>query len=428
MEKITLNLTDLYEVSSGSILTDYDRKVLVRLYQPIIGTDAISLYFTLWSELEGERTITTYSAQLSRLIDILKISVKEYSYALEQLEMMGLVKTYYNKVKDQQNFIYKLKAPLTPYRFFEYELFHMLFKNAVSKIDYERTRLYFDNVKAIKAEYKEITKPFDANRLGLDLNNREIADLMKLANNTPDRSSSKPILSFDFDLFYQGLKEYQISKRSITKAVEEEIRVLSHAYNISVFDMRNIVVSSLDKDAQVDIFKLKARAKEFIPLQTNQPSEEKIISTKSGNEKLDSKIELLSKLTPIEFLTLKYNNQKPVYSDVKLIENLVKETKLPNPVINVLIDYVLFKNNNRLTASYIMKIAGSLMRENIKDVYETMVFLNNPIKSSNSNYMEKETPSVKTSPKVEPKEKPAEHDLTSVFEELNQLKKKGKSS
>jgi replication initiation and membrane attachment protein len=428
MEKITLNLTDLYEVSSGSILTDYDRKVLVRLYQPIIGTDAISLYFTLWSELEGERTITTYSAQLSRLIDILKISVKEYSYALEQLEMMGLVKTYYNKVKDQQNFIYKLKAPLTPYRFFEYELFHMLFKNAVSKIDYERTRLYFDNVKAIKAEYKEITKPFDANRLGLDLNNREIADLMKLANNTPDRSSSKPILSFDFDLFYQGLKEYQISKRSITKAVEEEIRVLSHAYNISVFDMRNIVVSSLDKDAQVDIFKLKARAKEFIPLQTNQTSEEKIISTKSGNEKLDSKIELLSKLTPIEFLTLKYNNQKPVYSDVKLIENLVKETKLPNPVINVLIDYVLFKNNNRLTASYIMKIAGSLMRENIKDVYETMVFLNNPIKASNSNYIEKETPSVKASPKVEPKEKPVEHDLTSVFEELNQLKKKGKSS
>jgi replication initiation and membrane attachment protein DnaB len=41
MEKITLNLTDLYEVSSGSILTDYDRKVLVRLYQPIIGTNAI---------------------------------------------------------------------------------------------------------------------------------------------------------------------------------------------------------------------------------------------------------------------------------------------------------------------------------------------------------------------------------------------------
>jgi replication initiation and membrane attachment protein len=428
MEKITLNLTDLYEVSSGSILTDYDRKVLVRLYQPIIGTNAIGLYFTLWSELEGERTITTYSAQLSRLIDILKISIKEYNYALEQLEMMGLVKTYYNKVKEIQQFVYKLKAPLTPYRFFEYELFHMLFKNAVSKIDYERTRLYFDNVKAIKAEFKEITKPFDATRLGLDLNNREIADLMKLANNTPDRSTSKPILSFDFDLFYQGLKEYQISKRSITKAVEEEIRVLSHAYNISVFDMRNLVVSSLDKEGLVDIFKLKARAKEFIPLQTSNHVDEKINMTKSGNDKIDAKIELLSKLTPIEFLTLKYNNQRPVYSDIKLIENLVKETKLPNPVINVLIDYVLFKNNNRLTASYIMKIAGSLMRENIKDVYETMVFLNNPIKTSSTAYLDKDETPTKASLKTETKEKIVEQDLTSVFAELNAMKKKGKSS
>jgi replication initiation and membrane attachment protein DnaB len=192
--------------------------------------------------------------------------------------------------------------------------------------------------------------------------------------------------------------------------------------------MRNLVVSSLDKEGLVDIFKLKARAKDFIPLQTNNVTEEKVSLTKSGNDKIDAKIELLSKLSPIEFLTLKYNNQRPVYSDIKLIENLIKETKLPHPVINVLIDYVLFKNNNRLTASYIMKIAGSLMRENIKDVYETMVFLNNPIKSSNATYLEKDEPTAKTVAKTELKEKPADQDLTSVFAELNDMKKKGKSS
>ncbi len=115
-------------------------------------------------------------------------------------------------------------------------------------------------------------------------------------------------------------------------------------------------------------------------------------------------------------MTLKYNNQKPVYADVKLLENIKKETKLPDPIINVLIDYVLFKNNNRLTASYIMKIAGSLMREDIKDVYQAMVFLNNPIKSSSSLYI----------PKPSAKEEVSPQDLTSIFEELNALKKKGK--
>ena len=419
MEKLTLNLNDIYEVSSGSILTDYDRKVLVRLYQPIIGVEAIALFFTLWSELEGERTITTYNANLTRLLESLKIPLKAFNYALEQLEMMGLVKTFLNKTKDYNHFVYQLKAPLTPYEFFEFELFHMLFKNSLSKIDYERTRLYFDNVKPIKAEFIEITKAFDASKLGLDLNNKELAQIMKVANHNPDRSVSKPILSFDFDLFYQGLKDYQISKKAINKAVEEEIKVLSNAYNISVFEMRNLVVSSLEKDGTVNLAKLKARAQDFIPLQPQpQPQPQpKIIITKTGNDQLDAKIALLTKLTPVEFLTLKYNNQKPVYADLKLLENLKKETKLIDPIINVLVDYVLFKNNNRLTASYIMKIAGSLMRENIQDVYQAMIFLNNPIKNATTDYIAK--------PKTE-KSEPETHDLTSVFEELNALKKKGK--
>lgn len=415
MEKINLSLNDIYEVSSGSILTDYDRKVLVRLYQPIIGVEAVALFFTLWSELEGERTITTYNANLSRLTEALKIPLKAFSYALEQLEMMGLVKTFLSKTKESNHFIYQLKAPLTPFEFFDYELFHMLFKNAVTKIDYERTRLYFDNVKPIKSDFVEITKTFDAAKLGLDLNNKEIAQIMKVANLNPDRSVSKPILNFDFDLFYQGLKDYQISKKAINKTVEEEIKILSNAYNISVFEMRNLVVSSLDKDGSVNLAKLKARAQDFVPLQPQAPQKNVPIA-KTGNEQIDAKIGLLSQLNPVEFLTLKYNNQKPVYADVKLLENIKKETKLPDPIINVLIDYVLFKNNNRLTASYIMKIAGSLMREDIKDVYQAMVFLNNPIKSSSSSYI----------PKPSAKEEVSPQDLTSIFEELNALKKKGK--
>jgi replication initiation and membrane attachment protein len=416
MEKYSLNLSDVYEVSSGSILTDYDRKVLVRLYQPIIGAEAIALYFTLWSELEGERTITTYNATINRIVDNLKLAIKAINYGLEQLEMMGLVKTFVKKEKEHHHFIYQLKAPLTPYQFFDYELFHMLFKNALTKLDYERTRLYFDNVKAIKSEFVEVTKTFNAAKLGLDLNNKEVAEIMKLANNNPDRSFSKPILSFDFDLFYQGLKDYQIAKRVINKTVEEEIKVLANTYNISVFEMRNLVVSSLDKDGSVNLFKLKARAQEFVPL-TPVVNTKISVSSNSGNDQLDAKINLLTKLSPLEFLTLKYNNQKPLYADVKLLENLKKETKLPDPIINVLIDYVLFKNNNRLTASYIMKIAGSLMREDIKDVYQAMVFLNNPIKSPSSNYLPKKEVEVANE---------VDTDLTSVFEELKALKKKGK--
>ena len=47
MRREIINSFDTYEVNRASIITDYDRKVLYRLYQPLVGYGAISLYFTL---------------------------------------------------------------------------------------------------------------------------------------------------------------------------------------------------------------------------------------------------------------------------------------------------------------------------------------------------------------------------------------------
>ena len=46
---------DQYKVSSAGLLHDYDRKVVTRLYQPLIGPICFSLYMTFWSELEENR-------------------------------------------------------------------------------------------------------------------------------------------------------------------------------------------------------------------------------------------------------------------------------------------------------------------------------------------------------------------------------------
>ena len=43
---------DIYIVVNKTILSDSDREILVMLYQPIVGALAISLYFTLWSNLD----------------------------------------------------------------------------------------------------------------------------------------------------------------------------------------------------------------------------------------------------------------------------------------------------------------------------------------------------------------------------------------
>ena len=38
---------DTYTVINKTILTENDRKILTMLYQPIIGSDSINLFFTL---------------------------------------------------------------------------------------------------------------------------------------------------------------------------------------------------------------------------------------------------------------------------------------------------------------------------------------------------------------------------------------------
>ena len=52
MQAVSLLPADKYIVINKTILTDQDRKFLVSLYEPIIGANAISLYFTLWRDLD----------------------------------------------------------------------------------------------------------------------------------------------------------------------------------------------------------------------------------------------------------------------------------------------------------------------------------------------------------------------------------------
>ena len=49
---------DTFIVLNSTILNDNDRKLLIMLYQPIIGSDAISLYFTLWTYLDKTEIIS----------------------------------------------------------------------------------------------------------------------------------------------------------------------------------------------------------------------------------------------------------------------------------------------------------------------------------------------------------------------------------
>ena len=57
---------------------------------------------------------------------------------------------------------------------------------------------------------------------------------------------------------------------------------------------------------------------------------------------------------------------------MKILENLLQDIKLNPAVINVLVDYVLSTNNNKLSKSYVETIAGQWKRSGIETASEAM--------------------------------------------------------
>ena len=105
---------DQYKVMTKGMLADYDRRIISLLYQPLIGPLSVSLYMTLWSELESNRLWSQGNNHYS-LMNTMSLSLNEIYQARSNLEGIGLLKVY-KKTNEQKEtaFVYELMAPLSP--------------------------------------------------------------------------------------------------------------------------------------------------------------------------------------------------------------------------------------------------------------------------------------------------------------------------
>ena len=77
---ITFLPADKYMVINKTALSELDRKNLVNLYEPIIGSIAVSLYLTLWRDLE-RFNIVSMEYTHHHLMTILKTSLEDIKKA-----------------------------------------------------------------------------------------------------------------------------------------------------------------------------------------------------------------------------------------------------------------------------------------------------------------------------------------------------------
>lgn len=372
MDGVTLLPADRYVVINKTILTDADRKYLISFYEPIIGHLAISLYLVLINDLEESKGVSRDFTH-HHLMSLLKTPLKILKEAREALEATGLLKTYLKK-GDVNNYIYEIYSPLSPSEFFNHPILNIVLYNNIGATEYEYLKKQYQKLKVDTKEYIDITKKLDdvmesgINVSVVDVKERSINDI-----EVKDQ--------VDFDLILSSIPKGIINEKVFTKKTKELINNLAFIYKIDTLKMIELIRSVLNEYGMIDKDNLRINARKMyqfnngtLPTLIYRSQPEYLKSPVGDNSMRGKIIEMFEKLNPVDFLRNKYGGAKPTNRDIKLIEGLIIDLEMPPAVVNVLLDYVLRKNNNKLATNYIETIAGQWKRAGLKNASEAMDF------------------------------------------------------
>lgn len=368
----TILPADRYVVINKSIITDLDHKYLINFYEPIIGHLAISLYLTLLNDLEQHHQVSRDLTH-HHLMGLLKTPLNVLKEARLALEAVGLLKTYLKK-GDVNNYVYEIYSPLSPNEFFSHPILNIVLYNNIGASEYEYLKKQYQKLKVDLKEYEDITKHLD--------------EVMDSSISTPaievvERSINEITVSdkVDFDLIISSIPKGIINEKAFNKKTRELINELAYLYKIDTLKMVDLIRCVLNEYGMIDKNNLRINARKMYQLDNNAlptlvyRSQPEYLKSPAGDTSMRGKIiEMFENTSPVDFLRRKYNSSKITNRDMKLIEELIIDLEMPPAVVNVLLDYVLRKNNNKLATNYIETIAGQWKRAGLKNAKEAMDF------------------------------------------------------
>ena len=151
MLKLNVLPADTYVVVNKTIFNNNDRRILSMLYQPIIGSTAVNLYFTLGSFLD-KNEVKSIEWTHHHLMVNMGLKLDYIIEAREKLEGIGLLRTFVKK-DNVNKYIYELYSPISGYDFFMNPVLSVALYNNLGKNEYEKTMSYFKNPRVIMSGY-----------------------------------------------------------------------------------------------------------------------------------------------------------------------------------------------------------------------------------------------------------------------------------
>ena len=377
---------DTFIVVNKTTLSDKDRNLLMLLYQPIVGSQAISLYYTLWSYLDKTEVLSSEWTHHHILRDMM-ISNSEFIDAKTKLEAIGLIKTYVKK-GNINNFVYELYSPISASEFINNPVLNMAIFSAVGKLEYERIINYFKIPKINLKEYEDVTSKFSdifafsnvpfTDNIIYDIKKSNYRELEILSN-------------IDINTILSLISDDILNKKSLTKDTKDFLYKISYIYNYDNDDMIELIRNSISEKHTIDKKLLQENANKYyrydnlgkLPsiIYKNQPEYLRRENLDTSNR--SKMIHLFETTSPYDFINSKYKTGSPTSTDLQIIAYLLIDLNLKPGVVNVLVDYVLKINNNRLTKAFVETIAAQWAKEGIETVEDAMSIAEKEYKKRN---------------------------------------------
>ena len=353
---------DLFVVVNKTILQDKDRDLLYMLYQPIIGADAVSLYFSFCMYLD-KLEVLSQTWNHHHLMTILRLSLETIGVAREKLEAVGLLKTYIKK-GEMNEFVYEIYSPLSAYEFFGNPLLSTILYNNVGDKEYERLTSVFSLPKINLKEYEDITN-FEQLLLDVKKSHKNKLEIMATIN---------------LEHILNAIPEEMLNIRSITNETREFLYRISFVYGFSDNEMIHLLQSSLTLKRTVDKEALMRNARNYykfehfgaLPSLALKTQPEYLRKKNMTTNLRDKKIYEFETTSPYDYLYSKHVGKRLTDTEIQILSYLLCEMCLNPGVVNVLLDYVLQESDNKLVPTYVETVAGLFSRNKITTVEQAM--------------------------------------------------------
>lgn len=371
MKLITLLPADKYLVVNKTVLTEVDRKNVVSLYEPIIGSVAVSLYLTLWRDLDRLEFVSMDYTH-HHLMTLLKTNLDAIHIARKTLEAVGLLKTYL-KTGDINSYIYELYSPLSAKEFFNHPIFNVVLYNNIGKYEYDLLKQEYGTFPIDTKEYEDISATFDLTfKSSLHLAPFDAIEREVLPLNMQDQ--------VDFNLLLSSLPKGLVTERNFGKRMRELINNLAFIYQLDTLKMCEILRLTINEKGSIDKEELRKQTRKYyqyhnhgkLPTIVYRTQPEYLKSPEGDHSKRGKIIEVFESVSPYDFLKSKYKGANPTNRDLKILETLLIDLSLKPAVVNVLIDYTLKKNDNKLSVAFVETVAGHWKRAGIETASDAM--------------------------------------------------------